>query len=111
MQQLFILTFQTGSEASDCTALLKKWGYPVSIPSGWTLPSVLPSPQSDMPPFPERGEEVSGEVNLPDTTHPNPSSIQLTNNEDLRAAILRIRSDPNYSSLLARVQSILSELP
>lgn len=111
VQQLFILTFQTGSEASDCTALLKKWGYPISIPSGWNLPSVLPSPQSTLPVFPDHGGETNEEVCPPDSTKLNPSSIRLTDTETLRAAVLRIRADPNYSSLLVQIQSILSELP
>lgn len=54
---------------------------------------------------------MNEEVCPPDSTKLNPSSIRLTDTETLRAAVLRIRADPNYSSLLVQIQSILSELP
>ena len=98
-----IVNFHTVTEACDCVTLLKQYNYNVFFQTDLDLPKVLPSPLNELPPFPPSVEEISES-----TSTAIPPRLVIANTDELRVAIMKIRSDPHYVDLLSKVQTILS---
>lgn len=98
------MTFHTVSEALDCVSILRLFQFRVELPNGTTLPSVFPAPNAQLPMIPENLSDFG------DTALEGKLSYDLSTIDDkeLELIVERIRSHPQYSSLLQRVRKVAS---
>ena len=98
------MTFHTVSEALDCVCILRLFQFHVTIPNGTTLPPVFPAPNAQLPMIPENISDFA------DGSMEGKLSYDLNaiDDKELETIVERIRTHPQYASLLQRVRKVAS---
>ena len=106
---MFIINFPSVSEALDCMCILREFGFSICMQQPSLLPLSIPTEYNILPSFPDndklsRDEEIAENPSLVDLSH----FVQSEDDSSLRDLVRVIQSDPTYSHLVKRIQSIMS---
>lgn len=98
------MTFHTVSGALDCVSILRLFQFRVTLPNGTSLPSVFPAPNAQLPMVPDNISDLGDAASEGKLSY----DLGAIDDKELEVIVERIRSHPQYGSLLQRVRKVAS---